>query len=125
MGDKHSNGPQFSKVITIICLILMVSACMAVAIFPLSETVSAALIASFGCLGVTSVVWLMKKSQTENTVKIYMSAYKEIIEYKREMGDCSEELIDSIENDMLDKMNGTLNDALYDSTSLIEKQDVM
>lgn len=125
MGDKHSNGPQFSKIITIICLTLMVGACWAAASLSLSETVAAALIASFGCLGVTSVVWLMKKSQTENTVKIYMEAYKEVIKYKHEMGEETTNLVEGLEGDMLGKMTGTLDDALSDSTSLIEKQEVI
>ena len=125
MGDKHSNGPQFSKIITIICLTLMVGACWAAASLSLSETVAAALIASFGCLGVTSVVWLMKKSQTENTVKIYMEAYKEVIKYKHEMGEETTDLVEELEGDVLGKMTGTLDDALSDSTSLIEKQEVI
>lgn len=125
MGDKHSNGPQFSKIITVICLTLMVGACWAAASLSLSETVAAALIASFGCLGVTSVVWLMKKSQTENTVKIYMEAYKEVIKYKHEMGEETIDLVENLESDMLGKMTNTLDDALSDSTSLIEKQEVM
>ena len=125
MGDKHSNGPQFSKIITLICLTLMVGACWAAASLSLSETAAAALIASFGVLCVTSVVWLMKKSQTENTVKIYMEAYKEVIKYKHEMGEETTDLVEGLEDDMLGKMTGTLDDALSDSTSLIEKQEVM
>ena len=125
MGDKHSNGPQFSKIITIICLTLMVGACWAAASLSLSETVAAALIASFGCLGVTSVVWLMKKSQTENTVKIYMEAYKEVIKYKHEMVEETTDLVEGLKGDILGKMTGTLDDALSVSTSLIEKQEVM
>ena len=89
MSEPKSNGVQFSKVIVLICLGIMVigivAALVVATIFNLVE-VPVALITACGAVGVTAVVWNLKKSQTENTVKIYTEAYKDMIKFKKEMG---------------------------------------
>lgn len=126
-GDSGTNKPQYSKVITFMCIIVAIISFICALIgsifFMLSETVAAALIASGGCLGITAVVWNLKKSQAENTIKLYLYAYKEILNIKKEDGDL--EIIDLAADSVLNKMNSTLDIALDDATSPIERQDVM
>ena len=126
---KQDNGKlQFSKVIVLICLGIMVigivAALLVATIFNLVE-VPVALITACGAVGVTAVVWNLKKSQTENTVKIYTEAYKDMIKFKKEMGIKEDDLMNGIENGIVDKMNGFIEEALLDSTTLIEKQEVL
>lgn len=128
MSEPKSNGVQFSKVIVLICLGIMVigiiAALVVATIFNLVE-VPVALITACGAVGVTAVVWNLKKSQTENTVKIYTEAYKDMIKFKKEMGVEEDDLMNGIENGIVDKMNGSIEEALIDSTTLIEKQEVL
>ena len=128
MSEPKSNGVQFSKVIVLICLGIMVigivAALVVATIFNLVE-VPVALITACGAVGVTAVVWNLKKSQTENTVKIYTEAYKDMIKFKKEMGIKEDDLMSGIENGIVDKMKGSIGEALIDSTTLIEKQEVL
>lgn len=129
MMDPKSNGIQFSKVIVFICLSIMiigmVAAVTVAAIFNLVE-IPIAIISACGALGVTSVVWMLKKSQTENTVKIYTEAYKDILQFKKENNiDDEDELVMGLEEGLMGKMNASIDEALGDSTSLIEKQEVL
>ena len=126
---KQDNGKlQFSKVIVLICLNIMVigivAALVIATIFKLVE-VHVGLMTACGAVGVIEVVWNLKKSQTENTVKIYTEAYKDMIKFKKEMGIEEDDLMSGIENGIVDKMNGSIEEALIDSTTLIEKQEVL
>lgn len=126
-GDSNSNRPQYSKVMTFMCLIITIAsfliAVLGSTFFMMSEMVATGLITAGGCLGVTAVVWNLKKSQAENTIKLYLYSYKEILKLKKEDGDL--EFIEVAENNMLDKINTTLDVALDEATSPIERQDVM
>lgn len=125
LGDE--NGPQYSKVITFMCVMVaivsFVVATLGSIFFMMPESVAAALIAAGGCLGVTAVVWNLKKSQAENTIKLYLYSYKEILNMKKDEGDL--EFIDLAAEDMVNKLNNTLDTALDEATSPIERQDVM
>lgn len=129
MSDKNSNGPQFSKLTVLLCLSVsilgMIGVIICAIIFSADSTMVAAGIATFGCLGVTAEVWYLKKSQAENTIKIYLSAYEEIIKMKKEYGENPTEFIGTVENDILDKVDATLDIAMDDAASPIEKQDIM
>lgn len=127
---KHffgDDGPSYSKVVTFMCVMIAIFSILFSAIFSvffqMSETVAAAIIGAGGCLGVTAVVWNLKKSQAENTIKLYLYSYKEILKLKKEDGDL--EFIDMAGDDMLNKINSTLDTALSDATSPIERQDIM
>lgn len=125
-GDSNSNGPQYSKVIIFICLIVAIISFITAFIgsfFMLSETVAAALIAAGGAIGMTAVVFYLKKSQAENTIKLYLYSYKEILKLKKEDGDL--EFIDMAGEDMLNKINSTLDTSLSEATSPIERQDIL
>ena len=61
-----------------------------------------------------------KKSQAENTIKIYLSAYKEIIELKQDSN-----LIDNVEKHLIDNIDKCIEENLTDATNLIEKQEIL
>lgn len=125
LGDQKSNGPQFSKLIVLISIIIAVAGCAAAIFMQMEEAVSVALIGTCGSIAATTIIWNLKKSQAENTMKIYMATYKEILKLKQEYGseDCSE-MIDNMENNIEEKMNSTINDNLDDATSMIELKEV-
>lgn len=129
LGDKKSNGPQFSKLTTIVCILIAIisfvaAPCLCI-FFGLSETVAAAIIAAGGTIGATAMVWNLKKSQAENTTKIYLSAYREIAEIKRENNEDVEEFLIDAENNIVNKLNNTIDMSLDEATSSIETQNIM
>lgn len=129
MSDNHSNGPQFSKLTVILCLVVSILGMIGVIActinFSLDSTIAAAGIAAFGCLGITAEVWNLKKSQAENTIKIYLAAYEKIIKMKKEYGEDPNEIIGVVEEDLLGKVDTTLDAAMDDAATPIERQDIM
>lgn len=126
LSDTHSNGPQFSKIIVIISIIIAAVGVLLAICMPISETVSVALIGVCGSIAATTIIWSLKKSQAENTMKIYMSTYKEILKLKREFGEEEEciNLIDSMEDNMQNKIDGNINNNIDDANATIEKVDL-
>ena len=124
-GD--ADGPQYSKVITFLCIMIAIVtfliATMGATCFMMPESVAAALITAGGCIGVTAVVWNLKKSQAENTIKLYLYSYKEIFKLQKEDPDL--EFIDIAEDKILSKMEDALDTALNEATTPIERQDIM
>ena len=124
MSDSNSNGPQFSKIITILCigvtLLFLITIPVLSIIFNLTEPICVALITAAEVFGSTAVVWNLKKSQAENTIKIYLSAYKEIIELKQDSN-----LIDNVEEHLIDNIDKCIEENLTDATNLIEKQEIL
>jgi hypothetical protein len=125
--DSKSNGPQYSKVITFICIIITIFSFLAslvgCIVYSLPESVAVALITASGGLGATSVVWNLKKSQAENTIKLYVSSYKEILEMKKESGDL--EFIDTAEQKMINNLESTFDISMEEATTTIEKQELI
>lgn len=123
-GDSRSNGPQFSKLITILCVLITIVTLIVIPIlaiyWELAAEICISLIAAAGTLGSTAVVWNLKKSQAENTIKIYLSAYKEIIELKQD-----DSLIDNMEEQIISKIDDCIEGNLNDATTLIEKQEIL
>ena len=70
-------------------------------------------------------MWNLKKSQAENTIKIYLSAYKEIVALKKENNEDVEEFLSDSENSLLQKMNTSIDVSMDDATELIEKQEIL
>ena len=123
-GDSRSNGPQFSKLITILCVLITIVTLIVIPILAiyleLATEICISLITAAGVLGSTAVVWNLKKSQAENTIKIYLSAYKEIIELKQD-----DSLIDNIGEQIIGKIDDCIEENLNDATTLIEKQEIL
>ena len=118
---------QFSKLIVIICVLLSIVGILLatiLSIIGLSEIVASAIITAYGCMGITSIVWYLKKAQSENTVKIYLGAYKEILQLKVNTGEDGDETIDQMESDILGKLNSNLSMAMDEANAPIERQDI-
>ena len=122
-GDSKSNGPQFSKLITILCVLIVIVTLIVIPIlaiyWELATEICISLIAAAGTLGSTAVVWNLKKSQAENTIKIYVSAYEGIIELKQDNS-----LINNMEEQIITKIDDCVEEHLNDATTLIEKQAI-
>ena len=122
-----NNTLQFSKFIVITCIILAIAGILlatGLSIIGLSDVVAAAIISAYGCMGITSIVWYLKKAQSENTVKIYLGAYKEILALKVKAGEDGFETIEQMETEMLGKLNSNLNIAMDEANSPIERHDI-
>lgn len=94
-------------------------------LYGLDSTVSASAIAACGCITSTSVLFSLKKAQAENTMKIYLGTYKNILELKKESGEDGLDILMDAETNMLDRVNTTLNNSLDEATSPIERQDIL
>lgn len=118
---------QFSKLIVIACIVLSIVGILLatiLSILGLSEVVASAIITAYGCMGITSIVWYLKKAQSENTVKIYLGAYKEILKLKVKIGEDGTETINQMESDILGKLNSNLSTAMDEANASIERQDI-
>lgn len=118
---------QFSKKIVITCFILSTIAillALTLSLFGISEIIASSIIAAYGCMGVTSIVWYLKKAQSENIVKIYLGAYKEILELKNNANENQYETIEQMESEILGKLNSNLSLAMDEANSPIERQDI-
>lgn len=121
--DNKKDKFQFSKGVTIFSLFFAVVGISAAAassvLFGLNESTAAAIIAACGGLAITDIVWYLKKSQAENTMKLYLSSFKEIAQMKQDMS-----ILDNMEDKILTEMEESIDASLDDATSLIEKQDI-
>ena len=118
---------QFSKIIVISCITLSIVGILLatiLSIIGLSEVVASSIIGAYGCMGITSIVWYLKKAQSENTVKIYLGAYKEILQLKTQAGEDRINTIEQMESEMLGKLNSNLSMAMDEANASIERQDI-
>lgn len=129
LADENSNGIQFSKLIVLISIIIAIVLCGCAIFIPVAEMVAVALVSAGGGLATTAIVWNLKKSQSENIIKIYMGAYREILQLKEKyladgiVNEC-DEIVDKMENNIINKIDQTIDTHLEDATSLIEKQEI-
>lgn len=111
----------FSKKIMVSCMVLAILGILGAAIgaaFGLAIEVSCAIIAACGTILISSIVFYLRKAQAENTIKLYVSAYKEIAELKQDP-----EFLDSIEEKLVDRIDDTLSTELDNATTPIEKEE--
>jgi hypothetical protein len=122
LSDKHSNGPQFSKIMVIISILIAIAGIAVAILMEMPESIANAIIGICGTMATTTMIWNLKKSQSENTMRIYMSTYKEILKLKQEFGNTEEcnELIDSMEQNIQGKIDSNLNNSIDDANSTIE-----
>ena len=117
-----NNKFQFSKLTVLFCVLLAILGCGCAILIPVMESVSIALITASGSIALTAIVWYLKKSQAENTLKIYMSTYKEILELKHQFQE--DDLCDEMEENIKNKIDKTIDENIEDATSMIEKQEI-
>lgn len=133
LRDSKTKTIQYSKVLVLICLLMAVLGigitiwgCAAAFI---TEVVACAIVGMCGSLAITAVVWMLKKSQAENTVKIYLSAYEKVL--KMNNSPTNEQnaennflLQQQMKEKLLSGMNNAIDMALAESTAPIEKHDI-
>lgn len=138
---------QYSKIITSLTFVLFV-VCIVKCMFTDISTVYdislyATIITTTGALCLTSVVWYLKNSQAEKVANIKAGSYRTISEERYKFNEkmlalkaqykYAEEDIFEIENDnpldeleqeAMESMNASIDNAMDDATSLLEAQDV-
>lgn len=127
LGDE--NKPmQFSKTMVFAVISLgfigMIAATILTLFFALSEVIAGAIIACCSTIIITSLVWMLKKSQAENTIKLYLYSYKEILKLKKENGEDTSMMLQNMEDNVAMQLDSVINSGLSESTSPIERQDV-
>lgn len=120
---------QFSKLMVLFSVIfsvffLLVALIITLAVPDLDPMVMTAVVTMCGAILATTFVWYFKKSQAENSVKIYVGAYKSIIKFRQKYGLNNEELCDRIENSMLQNLDDVAENHMDNANELIEKVEV-
>ena len=129
--DSQTQGIQYSKILILLCLLLAVVGIgvtiWASATLFLAETIACAIVGVCGTLAITSVVWMLKKSQAENTMKIYIAAYERISHLESQTTEQSEEdaflMQQQMKEKLLNGMNNVIDVALAEATAPIERHD--
>ena len=129
--DSKTQGIQYSKILILLCLLLAVIGIgvtiWASATLFLAETIACAIVGVCGTLAITSVVWMLKKSQAENTMKIYIAAYERISHLESQTIEQSEEdaflMQQQMKEKLLNGMNNVIDVALAEATAPIERHD--
>lgn len=132
LKDSKTQGIQYSKILILLCLLLAVVGIgvtiWASATLFLAETIACAIVGVCGSLAITSVVWMLKKSQAENTMKIYIAAYERIShpESQETTGQSEEDAFlmqQQMKEKLLNGMNNVIDVALEEATAPIERHD--
>ena len=129
--DSKTQGIQYSKILILLCLLLAVVGIgvtiWASATLFLAETIACAIVGVCGTLAITSVVWMLKKSQAENTMKIYIAAYERISHLESQTIEQSEEdaflMQQQMKEKLLNGMNNVIDVALAEATAPIVRHD--
>ena len=117
---------QFSKIIVIASYILMIASLVVALFIPgFSETLLITIIGGCSTILATTLIFYLKKSQAENTMKIYLTAYKQIVDIKKENNEDIDIFLENAENNILNKLNNNLDNVMDDATTIIEKQNIM
>ena len=136
---------QYSKILPLITFALFCGCIIKCFTMDISNaydlSIYAAIITSSGALCLTSVVWYLKNSQAEKVARIKSETYKiiseerykyneKMLELKSKYRYTEEEIfdiennspLDELEQDALDSMNSSIDDAMDEATSSIEAQ---
>lgn len=133
---------QYSKILPLItCTIFCI--CIYLSCVIDNETVAISLMSSSGTIFLTAIVWYLKNSQAEKVANIKANTYRIISEErlkynekmmelksKYELSDMDINEIESssplgdLENDALNSMNESIDNAMNDATSMIEIQNI-
>ena len=120
---------QFSKLMVIFSIFfsvffLLISLIITLAVPDLDPMVMTAVITMCGAILATTFVWYFKKSQAENSVKIYVGAYKSIIKFRQKYGLNNDELCNRIEESMLQNLDEVAEAHMDNANELVEKMEV-
>lgn len=126
--NKQKKKKEFSKKIVAIvaaaAIIGFIVTLLATLFLGLPEMVACAIVAALGSVSLTTIVWYYKKAQAENTIKLYLASYNVILKLKKKYGEEVDSTLETMETNILEKMDNTLNESITDATSIIEQQSV-
>lgn len=126
--NKQKKKREFSKKIVAMvaaaAVIGFIVTLLATLFLGLSEMVACAIVAALGSVSLTTIVWYYKKAQAENTIKLYLASYNVILKLKKKYGEEVDSTLETMETNILEKMDNTLNESITDATSIIEQQSV-
>lgn len=120
---------QFSKIIVIFAVVfsiffLCIALIMALAAPELDPMIITAVVGICGGILATTFVWYFKKAQAENSVKIYVGAYKSIIKFRQKYGLDNDNICDRIEESMLQNLDDISEAHMDNANELLEKVEV-
>ena len=120
---------QFSKIMVTFAILfstffLTASLVLSVIVKDLDPMIISTLIGSCGVIMATTFVWYFKKAQAENSVKLYVSAYKRIITFRQKLGLETENLCDRIEEALIQNLDDVAESHMDNANEPIEKVEV-
>lgn len=120
---------QFSKLMVCFSVVfsvffLLISLLIALCASDLDPMIITAMIGVCGGILATTFVWYFKKAQAENSVKIYVNAYKSIIKFRKKYDLDNDELCDRIEESMLQNLDDVAESHMDNATEILEKMEV-
>lgn len=129
MSKNKIDQIQFSKLMVLFAVVfsiffIIVSLIIALCAPELDPLITTTVIGVCGTILATTFVWYFKKAQAENSVKIYVGAYKSIIKFRQKYKLQDDELCDRIENSMLQNLDDVAEGHMDDATSVLEKVEV-
>ena len=129
IGNTEVEYIQFSKIIVIFAVIfsiffLCIALIMALAAPELDPMIVTSVVGICGTILATTFVWYFKKAQAENSVKIYVGAYKSIIKFRQRYGLNNDDICDRIEESMLQNLDDISEAHMDNAHELLEKVEV-
>lgn len=120
---------QFSKIIVIFAIVFSIfflcTALIIALVAPeLDPMIITAIVGVCGGILATTFVWYFKKAQAENSVKIYVSAYKSIIKFRQKYGLDNDTICDRIEESVLQNLDDVSEAHMDNANELLEKVEV-
>ena len=120
---------QFSKIIVTFAILfstffLTASLVLSVVVKDLDPMVTSTLIGACGVIMATTFVWYFKKAQAENSVKLYVNAYKTIIAFRQRLGLETEDLCNRIEEAIIQNLDDVSESHMDNANEPIEKVEV-
>ena len=129
IGNTEVEYIQFSKIIVIFAVIfsiffLCIALIIALAAPELDPMIITSVVGICGAILATTFVWYFKKAQAENSVKIYVNAYKSIIKFRQRYGLNNDDICDRIEESMLQNLDDISEAHMDNAHELLEKVEV-
>lgn len=139
MQSMKNNKFQYSKMLPIATGLLFIAITIPCFIFPIDSSIAMTTIGITGSVFGSSIIFYLRKAQTENSYKIRLSLYQEATKQRlfynsnmmklRKKYELDDYLVQEIENqnnlmdDAFENLNSETNRALDDATTPIELQN--
>lgn len=113
---------QFSKVIVIFAMLISIVGVVSSLVLSLDSSVAMTLIGTCGGYLTIIITFYLRKSQSENTVKISLSAYERMLKLKQKYSTVEEcdEMMEELEDNIKGRVNQTIGKDMDDATRVID-----